>query len=473
MERLHVAPAVSGEVRAKCPGSTAPTGDEVGRESASNSLCGSFRNRVGAVAGHSLAGDDTRRDDDSGIRAEVRNGFPDRREHAAGVRPDMVVEGSVGFLGERRLAGGAVVDAGVGDNVPYCASFPHGSFDQPFNVVLITYVRANRGHGATSVPDISFDPLKRLGVAGTDDRCAPAPAAAELCRGTSTRTRDDERSRCPRRDESGGSDASHNVVHSAQWGGSGSLMRTPAPTRSMDVTISPSRIDGRTRAPPSKSYTHRAILAAGYGGQATVLNPLVSADTKATMRAVDAFGGSDLAGEDESTVEVTGFDGRPETPDDVIDCANSGTTMRLVTATAALQDDLAVLTGDESLRSRPQGPLLDAIGQLNGDAESTRHNGQAPLVVGGGIDGGAVEIPGDVSSQYITALLMAGAVSPDGIDIDLTTELKSSPYVDITLEVLDAFGVDAEKTDAASPSTAARPTSPTAATTTSPGTSRR
>ncbi|MFY4811841.1 3-phosphoshikimate 1-carboxyvinyltransferase [Haloarcula sp. AONF1] len=216
----------------------------------------------------------------------------------------------------------------------------------------------------------------------------------------------------------------------------------------MDITIAESTVAGTAQAPPSKSYTHRAVLAAGYADGAVVHDPLVSADTKATMRAVEAYGGSVSLAADESTVEVTGFDGRPETPADVIDCANSGTTMRLVTATAALQDDLAVLTGDESLRSRPQGPLLDAVEQLDGDAESTRRNGQAPLVVGGGIDGGAVEIPGDVSSQYITALLMAGAVSPDGIDIDLTTELKSSPYVDITLEVLEAFGVDAEKTDA-------------------------
>ncbi|KAA9398635.1 3-phosphoshikimate 1-carboxyvinyltransferase [Haloarcula sp. CBA1130] len=216
----------------------------------------------------------------------------------------------------------------------------------------------------------------------------------------------------------------------------------------MDITIAESMVEGTAQAPPSKSYTHRAVLAAGYADGAVVHDPLVSADTKATMRAVEAYGGSVSLAEDESTVEVTGFDGRPETPDDVIDCANSGTTMRLVTATAALQDALTVLTGDESLRSRPQGPLLDAIGQLDGDAESTRRNGQAPLVVGGSIDGGAVEIPGDVSSQYITALLMAGAVSPEGIDIDLTTELKSSPYVDITLEVLDDFGVDAEKTDA-------------------------
>jgi len=216
----------------------------------------------------------------------------------------------------------------------------------------------------------------------------------------------------------------------------------------MDITIAESMVEGAAQAPPSKSYTHRAVLAAGYADGAIVRDPLVSADTKATMRAVEAYGGSVSLAEDESAVEVTGFDGRPGTPDDVIDCANSGTTMRLVTATAALQDNLTVLTGDESLRSRPQGPLLDAVEQLDGDAESTRRNGQAPLVVGGGVDGGAVEIPGDVSSQYITALLMAGAVSPAGIDIDLTTELKSSPYVDITLEVLDDFGVDAEKTDA-------------------------
>ncbi|MBX0323557.1 3-phosphoshikimate 1-carboxyvinyltransferase [Halomicroarcula sp. F13] len=213
----------------------------------------------------------------------------------------------------------------------------------------------------------------------------------------------------------------------------------------MDVTIRESAVAGTTQAPPSKSYTHRAILAAGYAGGATVHDPLVSADTKATMRAVSAYGGT-VDRSDESAIAVEGFDGRPETPDDVIDCANSGTTMRLVTATAALQDELTVLTGDDSLRSRPQGPLLDAVGQLGGRADSTRSNGQAPLVVGGGIDGGTVAIPGDVSSQYITALLMAGAVTESGIDVDLTTELKSSPYVDITLEVLEDFGVTAEQT---------------------------
>ncbi|MFB6133204.1 MAG: 3-phosphoshikimate 1-carboxyvinyltransferase [Halanaeroarchaeum sp.] len=213
----------------------------------------------------------------------------------------------------------------------------------------------------------------------------------------------------------------------------------------MDVTVSRSRVAGRVRAPPSKSYTHRAVLAAGYAEGALLREPLVSADTRATMRAVEHFGGS--VDVDDDAIEVTGFAGRPAVPAAVIDCANSGTTMRLTTATAALAPGTTVLTGDESLRSRPHGPLLDAIGQLGGTARSTRANGRAPLVVDGPISGGTVEIPGDVSSQFVTALLMAGAVTDEGIDLALTTQLKSSPYVAITLALLDEFGVDARQTN--------------------------
>ena len=209
----------------------------------------------------------------------------------------------------------------------------------------------------------------------------------------------------------------------------------------MDVHVSPSRLEGTARAPPSKSYTHRAILASGYADGAVVRNPLDSADTRATARAVEAYGGS--VTRTDGDLEVTGFGGDPETPADVIDCENSGTTMRLTTATGALVDGLTVLTGDDSLRSRPQGPLLEALGQLGARAESTRADGQAPLVAGGGVDGREVSMRGDVSSQYVTALLMAGAVTEQGVEIELTTELKSAPYVDITLEVLEAFGVEA------------------------------
>ena len=211
----------------------------------------------------------------------------------------------------------------------------------------------------------------------------------------------------------------------------------------MDAHISTSTVAGTARAPPSKSYTHRAILAAGYSDGATVYDPLDSADPRATMRAVEGFGGS-VDRPDDGSLDITGFDGTPEVPDDVIDCANSGTTMRLVTAAAALADGATVLTGDDSLRSRPQGPLLEALDALGVRAESTRGNGQAPLVIEGPLSGGRVDIPGDVSSQYISALLMAGAVTDEGIELNLTTDLKSAPYVDITLEVLEHFGVTAE-----------------------------
>ena len=211
----------------------------------------------------------------------------------------------------------------------------------------------------------------------------------------------------------------------------------------MDVEISQSDLTGTARAPPSKSYTHRAILAAGCSGGALVFDPLISADTKATMRAVEAFGG-DVTDTGEA-IEIDGFGGEPGTPADVLDCGNSGTTTRLVSGTAALVDGITVLTGDASLRSRPQGPMLSAIEQLDGRAESSRDNGKAPLVIKGPVSGGTVSIPGDVSSQYVSSLLMAGALTEDGVEIELETELKSAPYVDITLELLSDFGVTAKE----------------------------
>ncbi|ERG99196.1 MAG: 3-phosphoshikimate 1-carboxyvinyltransferase [Haloquadratum sp. J07HQX50] len=214
----------------------------------------------------------------------------------------------------------------------------------------------------------------------------------------------------------------------------------------MDVIVSESRLSGTVQAPPSKSYTHRAILAGGYSEQTTVHTPLRSADTRATMRAVEAFGGT-VNDEGDDAVMIQGFNSNPTVPSSIIRCDNSGTTMRLTTACSALVDGLAVLTGDESLRSRPQGPLLEALSTLGATAVSTRENGQAPLVVGGGIDSNTVSIPGDVSSQFITALLMMSPATESGLSINLSTELKSAPYVDITTEVLSAFDIEVRKTE--------------------------
>jgi 3-phosphoshikimate 1-carboxyvinyltransferase len=213
----------------------------------------------------------------------------------------------------------------------------------------------------------------------------------------------------------------------------------------MHATVSTSTVSGTVAAPPSKSYTHRAIFAGAYGGESEINRPLVSADTRASMRAVEAFGATVTKGE--NVLTMSGFGDQPEVPASVIDCANSGTTIRLAMGVAGLGDGTTVLTGDESLRSRPQGPMLDAIDQLGGRARSTRGNGHAPIVIEGWDGGGTVQIPGDVSSQFITSLLMAGARTETGIEIRLTSQLKSSPYVEITIELLQDFGVAVERMD--------------------------
>jgi 3-phosphoshikimate 1-carboxyvinyltransferase len=151
--------------------------------------------------------------------------------------------------------------------------------------------------------------------------------------------------------------------------------------------------------------------------------------------------------EDEDEIRVDASDSWPDVPPDVVDCKNSGTTMRLTIATAALADGTSVLTGDESLRSRPQGPLLAAIDALGGAGQSTRANGQAPVVVSGPISGGTTELPGDIS-QYISALLMAGARTEEGVEIELPAPPNERPYIEITMELLEAFGVETRETDA-------------------------
>ncbi|MEM2043108.1 MAG: 3-phosphoshikimate 1-carboxyvinyltransferase, partial [Nitrososphaerota archaeon] len=139
---------------------------------------------------------------------------------------------------------------------------------------------------------------------------------------------------------------------------------------------------GDVTAPPSKSYTHRAVFVASLSdGTSTVRSPLISRDTVATINAVRAFGAQ--VDQREGLLVVEGME-RPQVPEDVIDAMNSGTTLRIATAVASLvEGGYTVLTGDGSLRRRPMGPLLEALGQLGVEAWSTRNNGCAPVVVKG------------------------------------------------------------------------------------------
>ena len=212
----------------------------------------------------------------------------------------------------------------------------------------------------------------------------------------------------------------------------------------MDAVVRPSRIAGEVLPPPAKSDTHRSLIASALGGGGIVHNPLDSADTRATARALQAFGATvDWAAD---SVVVSGFaNGRPNPASAPIDCANSGTTLRFASGLAAIAAGTSTLTGDSSLRRRPNGPLLDAIESLGGEATSESGDGTAPLVIGGPIEGGRVTLSGSVSSQFISSLLLVGGMTDAGITIDLSSSLISRPYAELTRVIMERFEVEVER----------------------------
>ena len=141
----------------------------------------------------------------------------------------------------------------------------------------------------------------------------------------------------------------------------------------MKAIVRRSRISGEIDAPPSKSYTHRAIAIASLGARSELIAPLISEDTEATINAAKSLGAVvELEGGGEKIV-IEGVEGRPATPDDVINAQNSGTTLRFFTAISALcEDGASVITGDASLRKRPNGPLLASLNELGAEAFSTK-----------------------------------------------------------------------------------------------------
>lgn len=195
--------------------------------------------------------------------------------------------------------------------------------------------------------------------------------------------------------------------------------------------------------PPSKSYTHRAVLMASLAdGESRVSNVLFSRDTKATMSACRSMG-ADLDDDGES-LDVTGT--RPRTPDDVVNVENSGTTLRFMTSVfAAAPSGHAVLTGDSSIRRRPMQPLLDTLRELGVEALSARENGCAPIVVkAGGIKGGQATIRGDVSSQFVSSLLISSPMAGRDTTI-FVADAVSRPYIEATLTLSKLFGIAIER----------------------------
>jgi 3-phosphoshikimate 1-carboxyvinyltransferase len=206
----------------------------------------------------------------------------------------------------------------------------------------------------------------------------------------------------------------------------------------MIAKVKKSEVWGEVEAPPSKSYTHRSIVIGSLGRYAKIERPLLSADTLATVGACRAMGAEISVGDDQ--LEIAGVIGIPKVPDDVINAANSGTTLRLCLSMAALADGATVFTGDASLRTRPNGPLIKALNDLGAICFSTRFNGLAPIVVQGPMKGGEIFIEGGISSQFISSLLISSPFAKRDTTINIKGELKSRPYVEVTLEMMEKAG---------------------------------
>ncbi|MBS7657383.1 3-phosphoshikimate 1-carboxyvinyltransferase [Candidatus Bathyarchaeota archaeon] len=196
------------------------------------------------------------------------------------------------------------------------------------------------------------------------------------------------------------------------------------------------RLVGVVKAPPSKSLTHRALIAATISeGSSRIVNPLFCDDTIATLEACRMLGAV-ISRKEQYSLKIIGHS-KPLTPTDVINCRDSASTMRFIAPVCSLADGISVLTGGESLRRRPMDPLLSALMQLGVLCYSTKSDGRPPLVIfGGGIAGGEAFIPGDVSSQFISGLLFASPLGKTDVDIILSSPLESKPYVEMTMEIL-------------------------------------
>jgi len=195
-------------------------------------------------------------------------------------------------------------------------------------------------------------------------------------------------------------------------------------------------------APPSKSYTHRAIiLGALVGERFEVIRPLISDDTEATLSAIEMMG----ATIDRGVNSIRIFCPRIVAPKSTIDARNSGTTLRLISGIAALIEGKTQITGDDSLRRRPMKPLLNALRELGAKCAGEGAEEHPPVRIEGPMTGTHAKLPGDVSSQFISSLLIACPMKKTPTRIKITGSQKSRSYVDISLDVLKKLRIEVNR----------------------------
>jgi len=190
--------------------------------------------------------------------------------------------------------------------------------------------------------------------------------------------------------------------------------------------------------PPSKSYTARALIAAALAdGVSTVRNASASIDTNLLVAALRAFG-TDITHNGPDLL-VGGTGGRFARADRTLYLGNAGTAVRFMASLASVAHGTTVITGDPDMNLRPMGDLVRALNDAGVRAVSD--DGRTPLEIRGGtLRGGRISLDGSRSSQFLSSLLLVAPYADQGLKITMTTPVSSQPYVDMTINVMEAFG---------------------------------
>lgn len=210
----------------------------------------------------------------------------------------------------------------------------------------------------------------------------------------------------------------------------------------MNVRIKPSKLIGRVNAPSSKSFSHRMLIAAALaGGVSEISNISASEDIDATVGALTALGAKIFR--EGNTYTVMGI--KTPAASAVIDCRESGSTMRFIIPIAAALGCSCEFHGRGKLPERPITPYIRELGK-NG-AVITKTEGVMPFTMNGTLKGGDYVLEGDISSQFISGLLFALPLCSGNSVIRLASRLESKPYADMTVEALSRFGISIDESE--------------------------
>ncbi|MBC7879109.1 MAG: 3-phosphoshikimate 1-carboxyvinyltransferase [Anaerolineales bacterium] len=206
-------------------------------------------------------------------------------------------------------------------------------------------------------------------------------------------------------------------------------------------------LNASVRVPGSKSLTNRALLIAALAKGTTKLsNALFSDDSKYFAQALQTLGFDVKLDEANHDMTVTGLGGKIPAKKAELFIGNAGTAARFLSAFLTLGNGEYILDGEPRMRERPIGDLINALNQLGVEVESV--NNCPPVeIFAKGLSGGKTKIAGDISSQFLSALLMVAPYAQGKIEITLSTELNSKPYVDMTIAVMKDFGIEIERDD--------------------------